>query len=186
VRYSKCMVQSQATRISFSATPEYINDTLIVRLPADVSATLPSRGQVAMQGTLNGRLFAVVLEPDGEWGHWFKLNSKTFDPKERPIITAVLDIATAWPEPVLPSDFKTALQTAPPEVVTLWPKITPMARWEWVRWINATNNADTRRRRLEVSISKMLAGKRRPCCFNLSACTDPAVSKNGRLLSTKN
>ena len=25
-------------------------------------------------------------------------------------------------------------------------------------------------------------GARRPCCFNLSACTDPDLSKNGRLL----
>jgi hypothetical protein len=31
-------------------------------------------------------------------------------------------------------------------------------------------------------ISKMKSGKRRPCCFNLSACTDPDLSKNGRLL----
>jgi hypothetical protein len=33
-----------------------------------------------------------------------------------------------------------------------------------------------------VTISKMNSGKRRPCCFNLSACTDPDLSKNGRLL----
>jgi bacteriocin resistance YdeI/OmpD-like protein len=57
-----------------------------------------------------------------------------------------------------------------------------MARWEWVRWVNATKNPDTRRRRVDVSISKMKSGKRRPCCFNLSACTDPDLSKNGRLL----
>jgi hypothetical protein len=57
-----------------------------------------------------------------------------------------------------------------------------MARWEWVRWVNATKNPDTRGRRVEVSISKMKSGKRRPCCFNLSACTDPDLSKNGRLL----
>jgi hypothetical protein len=28
----------------------------------------------------------------------------------------------------------------------------------------------------------MKSGKRRPCCFNLSACTDPELSRNGRLL----
>jgi len=39
-----------------------------------------------------------------------------------------------------------------------------------------------RGRRVDVSISKMNSGKRRPCCFNLSACTDPDLSKNGRLL----
>jgi hypothetical protein len=57
-----------------------------------------------------------------------------------------------------------------------------MARWEWVRWVSATQNPDTRKRRVEVSISKMQSGKRRPCCFNLAACTDPDLSKSGKLV----
>jgi hypothetical protein len=57
-----------------------------------------------------------------------------------------------------------------------------MARWEWVRWVNATQNPATRKGRVEASISKMKSGKRRPCCFNLAACTDPHLSKNGRLI----
>jgi len=56
-----------------------------------------------------------------------------------------------------------------------------MARWEWVRWVNATNNPETRGRRVDVSISKMESGNRRPCCFNLAACTDPDLSKSGKL-----
>ncbi|HEU4888608.1 MAG TPA: YdeI/OmpD-associated family protein, partial [Thermoanaerobaculia bacterium] len=56
-----------------------------------------------------------------------------------------------------------------------------MARWEWVRWVNATKNSDTRKRRVEVSISKMSHGKRRPCCFDLASCTDPDLSRNGKL-----
>jgi hypothetical protein len=56
-----------------------------------------------------------------------------------------------------------------------------MARWEWVRWVSATKNVDTRKRRVEVSISKLGAGKRRPCCFNLASCTDPDLAKGGKL-----
>ena len=98
--------------------------------------------------------------------------------------SATLDIVATkdWPEPSVPQDFATALAAAPQKIQDLWNEITPMARWEWVRWINATKNPDTRRRRVDVSISKMKSGKRRPCCFNLSACTDPDLSKNGRLL----
>ena len=55
-----------------------------------------------------------------------------------------------------------------------------------VRWVNATKNPDTRRRRGDVSISKMQSGKKRHCCFNLSACTDKDLSKNGRLLEPAN
>ena len=88
----------------------------------------------------------------------------------------------SWPEPAVPKDLQAALAAAPRRIQQLWTEITPMARWEWVRWVNATKNPDTRRRRVEVSISKMKSGKRRPCCFNLAACTDPDLSKNGKLL----
>jgi hypothetical protein len=30
----------------------------------------------------------------------------------------------------------------------------------------------------------MKSGKRRPCCFNLAACTDPNLSKNSRLIES--
>ena len=81
----------------------------------------------------------------------------------------------------MPQDLEAALAAAPQRIQDL-EDITPMARWEWVRWVNATGNPDTRKRRVEVSVSKMKSGKRRPCCFNLAACTDPNLSKSGRLV----
>jgi len=95
---------------------------------------------------------------------------------------STIEVTKHWPEPSVPQDLATALAAVPQKIQDLWNQITPMARWEWVRWVNATKNPDTRRRRVDVSISKMKSGKRRPCCFNLSACTDPDLSKNGRLL----
>ena len=59
-----------------------------------------------------------------------------------------------WPEPEIPEDFQTALADAP-DISESWTSITPMARWEWVRWINATKNLQTRERRVEVGISKL-------------------------------
>jgi len=95
-----------------------------------------------------------------------------------------IEVAQDWPEPELPDDLGAALAGAPEEVRDLWAAITPMARWEWVRWVKATRNPATRRRRVEVSISKLAARKRRPCCFDLSACTDPDLARNGRLRDT--
>ena len=57
-----------------------------------------------------------------------------------------------------------------------------MARWDWIRWINATAQQETRKRRIEVAFSKLKSGMRRPCCFNRGMCTEPYVSKNGVLL----
>jgi hypothetical protein len=175
-------------RIRFDAALEAIDRWTILRLPERASEELPSRGQVAVRGTLNGHEFQAVVEPDGNFGHWLRI-----DEKERKLAaigagdSARLEIEPLkeWPEPKIPQDLETALAAAPPKIQDLWQDITPMARWEWVRWVNATRNPDTRRRRVEVSIWKMKSGKRRPCCFNLAACTDPDLSKSGRLLEAR-
>jgi hypothetical protein len=179
--------QTAAPAIRFDATLAKIDKWTIVRLPQKASGKLPSRGQVAVEGTINGHGFKTVLEPDGAAGHWIRVDGKL----QRAAALSAGDSATIdiepvkeWPEPSVPQDLKAALAAAPQKIQDLWTEITPMARWEWVRWVNATQNADTRKRRVEVTISKMKSGKRRPCCFNLAACTDPNVSKSGKLIGT--
>jgi hypothetical protein len=173
--------------IRFSATLSTIDTSTVLRLPDTASKRLPSRGQVAVHGTINGVEFQTVLEPDGNAGHWMRVD----DTQQRVAgisagDTATLDIevAKAWPEPSVPQDLAKALDAAPEPIQALWNEITPMARWEWVRWVNATKNPDTRAKRVDVSISKMESGKRRPCCFNLAGCTDPDLSKNGKLFDS--
>jgi Domain of unknown function (DUF1905)/Bacteriocin-protection, YdeI or OmpD-Associated len=177
--------RTEGAVIRFDATLSTIGTSTVLRLPETASKDLPSRGQVAVHGTVNGVGFRTVLEPDGNFGHWMRVD----DALQRAAgigvgdtVTLGIEVTRDWPEPGMPQDLAAALVAAPQKIQNLWNEITPMARWEWVRWINATKNADTRRRRVDVSISKMKSGKRRPCCFNLSACTDPDLSKNGRLL----
>ena len=177
--------RTEGAAIRFDATLSTIDTSAVLRLSETASKDLPSRGQVAVHGTINGVEFQTVLEPDGNSGHWMRVDDTLQHAAGISAgDTATLDIEATqdWPEPGVPQDLATALVAAPQTIQNLWDEITPMARWEWVRWVNATNNPDTRRRRVEVSISKMNSGKRRPCCFNLSACTDPDLSKNGRLL----
>ena len=171
--------------VRFEATVEATSvGRAILRLPAPASKQLPSRGQVAVDGLVGGHAFQTVVEPDGDFGHWMSL-----DPELQAAIglgpgdTASVQVepSSGWPEPEVPKDLKKALSAAPTEVRELWTTITPMARWEWVRWVNETKVAATRQRRVEVSISKLSDGKRRPCCFNLAACTDPDLAKSGKL-----
>src|SRR4029453_4222228 len=96
-------------------------------------------------------------------------------------VTVEIEPTRDWPEPRIPKDFQVALAAAP-DISEIWRGITPMARWEWVRWINATKNPATRERRVQVGVSKLRSGKRRPCCFDLAACTDPDLAKNGKLM----
>ncbi len=177
--------RTQGATIRFAATLSTIDTSTVVRLPETASKDLPSRGQVAVHGTINGVEFSTVLEPDGNSGHWMRVDDALQHAAGISAgDTATIDIEATknWPEPSVPQDLAAALAAAPREIQNLWDEITPMARWEWVRWVNATNSPDTRARRVDVSISKMKTGKRRPCCFNLSACTDPDLSRNGRLL----
>jgi hypothetical protein len=179
--------RTAAPPIRFDAPLDTIDKWTIVRLPEKASAKLPSRGQVAVEGTINGHDFQTVVEPDGASGHWIRVDRKL----QRSAALHAGDSATfeleprkEWPEPAVPQDLEAALAAAPQKIRDLWETITPMARWEWVRWVNATANPDTRKRRVEVTISKMQSGKRRPCCFNLAGCTDPNLSKNGRLVES--
>ncbi len=173
--------------IRFDSRIRKIGPSTIVTLPQEASTKLPSRGQVAVTGLINGNPFRTVLEPDGRRGHWLKFNKslqRSLGASQGASVAVELEPTKDWPEPDIPTDFRNALAGAP-ELSGLWQEITPMARWEWVRWINATKNPGTRQRRIEVGVSKLRSGKRRPCCFDLAACTDPELSKNGKLVDTE-
>jgi hypothetical protein len=170
--------------IRFESTLETIGARTILRLPEAASRALPSRGQVAVRGTFAGHAFDTVIEPDGDFGHWMNVDAllrKATSVAPGSEVTVEITPTKDWPEPSVPPDLADALANAPLEIRSLWSAITPMARWEWVRWVNETKNPETRQRRVEVSLSKMSSGKRRPCCFNLASCTDPEVARSGKL-----
>lgn len=186
------MTESTSARpaIEFEGRLQRVGDRIILRFPGEASAALPSRGQVAVKAVMNGHAFDTVIEPDGLRGHWLSVDDRLArilggdsgpEPAEGDAVALEVEPVKNWPEPELPADFAAALQAAP-DLADVWTSLTPMARWEWVRWINATKNPGTRERRVEVSISKLRGGKRRPCCFDLSSCTDPEVSKSGKLV----
>ncbi len=171
--------------VQFESKVLKVNDRLIALLPEEASKQLTSRGQVCVEGTINGITVKTVLEPDGRWGHWIRMDNALqtlLSVKEGDTLTAAVEPSKDWPEPVLPADFQKALNAAPDKVKDKWQVITPMARWEWIRWVNATGSSETRAIRIEKSISKLNGKHRRPCCFNLAACTDPDLSKSGRLI----
>ena len=169
---------------TFSRELEVVGSTMLVRLPEAASRQLPSRGQVSVRGSFAGREFATVIEPDGRRGHWLRVDdalAKAAKVAAGDAVDIVVEPAENWPEPRVPSDLAKALESAPQNIQGIWEDITPMARWEWVRWVGATKNPDTRAKRIRVSIDKIDHGKRRPCCFDLASCTDPDVAKGGKL-----
>ncbi len=177
----------QETTINFKTKLYKIGDWTILRLPEDASAKLPSRGQVMVEGTINGVQLKTPLEPDGKWSHWLKVEKNfqdTIGAKAGDEVTLSIMPTKEWSEPEIPADIMKAVE-AIPEVHELWQRITPLARWEWLRWIRSTSRDETRKHRIEVACSKLKSGMRRPCCYNRNACSEPSVSKNGILLELK-
>jgi hypothetical protein len=175
--------ESMAT-ISFETRLFKIGAWTLLRLPKGASAKLPSRGMVMARGTINGFYFQAALEPDGKGSHWLKVDDamrKAIRGKAGDTVALAIGPIKKWPEPRAPDDLKKAL-AADQHAHSLWMDITSNARWDWIRWINATKNPETRSVRIEKTFSKLKSGKRTACCFDRSQCTEPEVSKNGVLL----
>lgn len=152
---------------------EKVGSGILLTLPKDASATLPSKGMTMVKGTMNGASFQAVLEPDGNGSHWFKVDEALRKAAKISVgDTAALEIEPSkdWPEPKVPTDLKKAL-AAEAKAHKVWVDITPMARWDWIRWVGATKVIKTRERRVKVATSKLRSGMRRPCCFDRTQCT---------------
>lgn len=167
-----------------------INSWTVLRLPENASAQLPSRGMTMVAGTINGVPFKAVLEPDGRYApglrpsHWFRPDQKVLDAARAQLgdtVYIALEPTSEWIEPDVPEDLRQALVVSP-KAAALWNDITPLARWDWIRWIRAVKTAETRQKHIDVALDKLTKGMRRPCCFNRNLCSEPAVSRNWVLL----
>lgn len=176
--------------INFKTKLFTINNWTILHLPEDASAKLPSRGMTMVKGTLNGIPFKTLLEPDGRYmsdhqpSHWFRPDNKLLkDAKAASgdTVHVSLEPTKEWVEPEVPKDVQSVLDSSK-KAKDLWESITPLARWDWIRWVRAVKTPETRHKHLDVMLDKLNKGMRRPCCFNRALCSEPAVSKNWRLL----
>ncbi|RAK62861.1 YdeI/OmpD-associated family protein [Phenylobacterium kunshanense] len=52
-----------------------------------------------------------------------------------------------------------------PEALARWEDITPLARNEWICWVESVKKPETRRKHVERAREDLKAGKRRPCCW---------------------
>lgn len=177
-------------KIQFEAKLSKIKDWTILHLPPEKSKKLPSRGMLMIKGIMNNVPFKALLEPDGKYGaglepsHWFKPDDKLLKEAKASAgdtVKVSLEPTKEWIEPEVPADVMKALKTSA-TAHDLWEDITPMARWDWIRWVRAVKTEETRKKHLEVMLDKLNKGMRRPCCFNRNMCSEPYVSKNWALL----
>lgn len=149
-----------------------------VVLPPGVSAALPRRGRTTVEGTINGRAFTVVAEPDGRKGHWIRLD-EALVAKAGARVGEVAEFAIAAAEreiePSVPADLAAALDEAP-EARATWEQTTTIARIDWVHWIVSARQAKTRAKRVRDACEMLAEGKKRVCCFDPSGFYSKAFS----------
>jgi uncharacterized protein YdeI (YjbR/CyaY-like superfamily) len=64
----------------------------------------------------------------------------------------------------LPGDLRKALIANPP-VLDAWKDITPLARNEFICWVEDAKQETTRERRIRRTQEELGEGQRRPCCW---------------------
>jgi hypothetical protein len=124
------------------------------------------RGMTRVEGIINDHPFRAPLEPNASGGYSVRVNQAMLRGANADVgDTVQLAVLGPEPEPTAPADLRTAFKAAH-DAATLWKELTADLRRDWVRWIEATENPDTRARRVRRTIEQLSEGKRRPCCVN--------------------
>lgn len=174
---------SKPSLVSFKAkllrplTPKNAAWSFLV-LPADASAKLPTRSMVTVEGSLEGQPFESTLEPDGQGSHWLKVPRALREAAGANLgdtVALAITPAEEQAEPRVPSDLRKAL-CADANAHARWKSLTPVARRDWIQWIQSAKKAETRDRRVATTGDRLASGKRSICCFDRSGIYSKAFS----------
>lgn len=64
----------------------------------------------------------------------------------------------------LPDDLRGVLSSSQ-QALAAWEDITPLARNEFICWVESAKKEVTRKKRINRAKEELLEGKRRPCCW---------------------
>lgn len=85
----------------------------------------------------------------------------------------------------MPTDLRKAL-TSDKDILALWEDITPLARNEFICWVESAKQTETRKRRIKRTCEELLEGNRRPCCwFGCVHRTDKPLSPSQKFIIGK-
>ena len=74
----------------------------------------------------------------------------------------------------IPADLRKILDSDP-ATRKAWEDITPLARNEWICWIESVKKQETRNIHLNRTRTELKEGKRRPCCW--AGCRHTATAR---------
>ncbi|MCQ8878570.1 YdeI/OmpD-associated family protein [Pseudoalteromonas shioyasakiensis] len=149
-----------------------------VVLPHEVSAILARRGRITVLAAINGYAFEALLEPDGNKSHWLRIENSQLELSGAVIGMEAqfeIKVVAKEPEPSVPVDFASALQTSA-EAYATWQATTTIARLDWIHWVTSAKQQKTRDKRIDDACEMLASGKKRVCCFDSSGFYSKAFS----------
>ncbi len=177
---------------SFRATLERKDSPLkwvIVRIPFDVHRVWGSRGQLRVQGEINGFAFRTSLFPDGQGGHTLLVNKgMQAGGKVAPGMQAQFHLAPDAEERtvVLPAELKRLL--AEKRALERWySELNPSTRRDICRWVGEVKSPEARQRRAEQIAERLLATMEAerdlPPAIKLALARDPRAREGWERMS---
>lgn len=137
--------------------PEGTGTWTYADVPAEVSASLGSRGQIKVKGTVDGLPFRSTLMPDGEGGHYVVVNKGIRDKIGKVAgqpVEIELEPDDAPREVVIPDDLQSALalsETASANFANL----SYSMKKRHVGHINEAKSPEARMRRIDKAVQAL-------------------------------
>jgi uncharacterized protein YdeI (YjbR/CyaY-like superfamily) len=138
---------------AFEAVLERMPDRLrwvIARVPFDAAKLWGKRGQIRVQGKINGFAFAATLFPDGQGGHFLLVNKKMLrGGKAAPAQTAKFSLQPDMTPRVTvspPDEFLRELRQSK-RLLKFFESLNPSRRNDIAKWVAECKSPNARKRR---------------------------------------
>lgn len=178
---------------TFEAALERTADRLrwvIARIPFDAARLWGKRGQLKVQGEINGFAFSTTLFPNGEGGHFLIVNKKMLaGAKAAPGLTAKFRLQPDLTPRVVasvPAELLRELGESK-RLLKFFHSLNPARRNEIAKWIGEPRNEETRQRRsrqiAERLMETMEAERELPPIMHLAFRQNPRAHGEWQRLS---
>jgi hypothetical protein len=156
---------SELALLAFDAVlvrPEGIGTWTYVPIPFDVCAAFGGKGQVKVCGSVNGHVYRGVAQPMGDGTHYLVVNQTIRDAigaHAGATVRVVMERDTAARTVEMPPELRTALEHQP-AARERYAALSYSHQREYVDWIAGAKKAETRERRSQAAIERLVRGER--------------------------
>ena len=132
---------------------------VMARIPFDAAKLWGKRGQIKVQGEINGFAFAATLFPDGQGGHYLLVNKKMLSGgKTAPGLTAKFSLQPDTSPRSAPPPAKELLHELgqSKRLLKYYESLNPSRRNDIAKWVAEPKTEESRRRRAQQIAERLM------------------------------